>query len=478
MEEKKTLKIKKPYLIIFTIAIVFAIMGFIDLKVNAAELEPYINLTYTTQIDYTVSGKDGYTFYNFDGLQLTGRLSESGFDNFAILRIDQENESGEVYGYKYEIYVVDTYGYSAKLSVGYDTSFSNIPEYAYYKSGIQPTNSSMSWKDIYLSDFETVNNMDLRPSDWKSYPNYNRIDVDTNIPMFSDMTQLENYLLSGDTTGQIIDCSQLEVDDNMPVISDILYNFIRNEKPRENDTTGLGWIKDIEYYDYLTWKNNSNYSIQLEYCPVVQVFNGFVNLTFDKEYYGEWSDYEILESNTVDYTKRVDKEYLNEYEPYLYDYRSEIIDNYTNYGQYTHLFIGYRLRYVDSANLKAGAWTYLVPDKKGNYYSYSQYSDGSTSDNKNSVGTDNTYQNTDVEDAKNDIDKENEVKEEIGFSTDEIDVDEAKTWLDTVSEFIKGTPQFIGATLSFLPKPILYGMYVCIFMSVVAVAVAIFKALI
>ena len=73
---------------------------------------------------------------------------------------------------------------------------------------------------------------------------------------------------------------------------------------------------------------------------------------------------------------------------------------------------------------------------------------------------------------------QNQTSDEYGITDSEINVDEAKTWLDTVSEFIKGTPQFIGATLSFLPKPILYGMYVCIFMSVVAVAVAIFKALI
>ena len=60
----------------------------------------------------------------------------------------------------------------------------------------------------------------------------------------------------------------------------------------------------------------------------------------------------------------------------------------------------------------------------------------------------------------------------------DVDVQEATNWLYSVVNFIKGTPSVIGSVLGFLPKPILYGMYVCIFLGVIASGVAIVKALI
>lgn len=290
------------------------------------------------------------------------------------------------------------------------------------------------------------------------------------------VSDIKNGVLDSE---QIIDYDSLEVDDSLSTINNLLYNIIRNKKPSENDTTGLGIIKDVEYYEYLTWNNTMDLPLQVEYVPIVQVYDGLIKETFQKEFYGEWATFEILDSGTNSYTKRTDSSYLFENDPAGKEFEDEILDKYVSFGQNTYLFYGYRIRYLNFDDMKAGAWVYAVPGEDGIYYSYVEYSDGYTSDSEDITGTDNTYENLDdISGAQADIDKENAVKDEYGVTDTEISVTEVSTWLSTLVDFIKGSPPLVGSVLSFLPQPILYGMYMLIFLGIVSAGFAIIRALI
>lgn len=452
MEEiitKKKLN-KKPLIICLALAIIFGIIGFMDIKSNATEL-------------YTVNLKLHQTVYELDGVTLRQET---------IITERTLTSSSPIYVYYYEVEEPTT---GRQDIVVYPISQSNISGESNGTRTMTDVDGN-TWYYNWSLGWSTGNDNFLFSHTWeiegaeKTYKITNP-DMALDFPTYFSNGTLE-YI-------QDVDYDNLLINDDMALIENLMYNIIRNEKPSANDTTGLGVIKDVEYYEYLTWSNTLDLPIQIQDVPIVQIYNGLLHETFKKEYYGEWSDFIVLEGGTSSYTKRTDSSYLFENDIESKDFEQEILNTYVAWDDNTYLRYGYRMRYVDIENGCASAWVYVVPRASGKYYSYVEYSDNSTSSDVEVSGTDNTYNNIDdIENAKQDIDKENEVKKEYEFTYGDVDTSQATNWLYSMVDFIKTTPQMVGVVLAFLPQPILYGMYVTIFLGCIASAIAIIKALI
>ena len=492
MEEKKTLKIKKPYLIIFTIATVFAILGFIDLKANASESlvedipynEQYCKVSYFTY-DYI---NQAYRLRTWD-LNTPHTRIALYYGDFTdrILNPDNTSNSIDSTGKGYRLCVfggtTELYWETGSYSeVHYDKDMnvksSDGHEYGYGKS-------------LYRWDIAPDTDVD-----WKAigtYVNQEKVEnltIDTNIPIFIDWDCLREYLETGyyNLNGVVFDWSEFlknaSVNDDMPCVTNLDFDRIENTDANMKSIT-----------DYIRFDPNSDYRLAIMLCPSVYSpirSNGFISkfehYDYDKWIYMTTSDAGLKEIScnigtfsipTSGVESIVESNYKRYYETILYG----LSDNGSVNFKPT---MGYRLMYVDLSNNQIGPSTYILP----NYYDnldpndetcsfFTLYSDGTKGSEK--VMNLKTWQQDEsmsLDDVKDVINKVTNVLDDYQIIDTELGVGDAKNWLSTVSEFIKGTPQFIGATLSFLPKPILYGMYVCIFMSVVAVAVAIFKALI
>lgn len=471
MEEKKEKKKlnKKLLLICLAIALAFAIIGFMDIKVNAAESNNSISFYLS---EYNSKNSTGT-------LQVVDKYKYvvNGQNDMEVFYFQSHTEETSTEVTYARAYVVSKYPMTIDdYTIG--TNESNMGQ-EYFNGSYSSSEYTINGQTFYVVQVSRTL-MNTGNGSWSGYVG---LEFDTPFPKtkLSRLYERDEFAqaYANDYLDTIIDYDNLPIDDDLDTISNLLYNIIRNEKPSANDTTGLGIIKDVEYYEYLTWNNTLELPIQVEYVPIVQVYSGMISEKFKKEYYGEWSDLLILDSGTNSYTKRTDSEYLFENDSIGKEFEKEIIDTYVEYLDNTYLFYGYRLRYVDVDNDRCGPWVYAVPRVGGTYYSYVEYSDDTVTKEEDITGTDNTYDNIDdIENAKTDIDKENEVKNEYGVGNDDIGTDEVITWLEQVVDFIGETPSAIGSVLSFLPQPILYGIYTTIFLGIFACAVAIVKALI
>lgn len=290
------------------------------------------------------------------------------------------------------------------------------------------------------------------------------------------ISDFQNSSIQGDIQ---IDYDSFEIDNDMPVINDLKRNVIENKV-----TNGLTTeLFASEVYDYVTWTNTSKqYYLQLETMPVVQYYK--VTLTkniFLKEFQGEWATQEIYSDVTNSYIKHTDVTNLPLEDPEAWNFYCDCTNNYScGFLEDNYLFFGYRLRYVDIENKKAGPWVVLMPSQEKNFYvGYIEYSDDSTIDLDDVDGVVNEYTDLEnIEDAMDDVDTENRFKDEYEIVDNEVDVQEATNWLNTVINFIKGTPSVISVVLVFLPKPILYGLYVVLFLGVIGAGFGIIRALI
>lgn len=453
MEEKKTLKIKKPYLIIFALAIAFAIMGFIDLKVNASD-------GYAVNVQYITHG------YNGSGNEIETRTTDLGS-------------------------IVSTAPIDAYYYTSYDKPVATAHKYTVFLVSEQPmtdndVQTTLNGTTVYICMFGPVNAGLYYDGGGYLEPliSGNRYSYDLNTD-YSDIRAFATALSSNTLDcEQIIDYSQLQIDDNMPIPTNFVLSKISN-----NIVVGL---KDYdEMYDYIKWSNTSDLPIQVQVCPIVQVYKnknlGFSYGAFVRNYDSNYLVDEILEQPTISYIFEVRNGYfVSDIDPYPHtdflDYYKDIDDKEDTgtFGKYVlNYTCGYRFRYVDIDNMKAGPWIHVWPDRiVGKTVTYITYSDGTFTNDIDATGTQNKYNGAELDEMIENTETENFYKDKYdGFDTN-INVGEATNWLQSVASFIKGTPSFVGSVMSFLPEPIRYGMYVCLFLGVIASGYAIVKALI
>lgn len=444
MEEKKTLKIKKPYLIIFALAIAFAIMGFIDLKVNAVD-------GYAVNVQYIKHGYDG------SGNEIETRATDLGS-------------------------IVSTTPIDAYYYTSYDKPVATTHKYTVFLVNEQPMTdndiqTTLNGTTVYICMFGPVNAGLYYDGGGYLEPliSGNRYSYDLNTD-YSDISAFATALSSNTLDcEQIIDYSQLQTDDTIGTIEKPLMNIIINEV-MENDLLGNATQKIYEVYNYVVWKNTENLDLQVEIAPFVNVNKGLFDKTFWKQIKGEWENFEIFPSGTTTMTQRSDMYYLEETNSEYIEFLNNVENEYGGLNKECELFFAYRFRYIDISTMRAGKWVYVVPSSNG-YTSFTEYLDGTKSSYEKIDGVSVETENVeDVNNIKDNIDLENEFLEK--YETTEIDVEDATNWLQSVASFIKGTPSFVGSVMSFLPEPIRYGMYVCLFLGVIASGYAIVKALI
>lgn len=450
MEENKSLKIKKPYLIIFALALAFAIMGFIDLKVNATESYNITLERYDHEFDangneiknvlganYTIAFPDEVSLYYYTSCDIPV-VSEQTAYVIAVCKQQYTTSDIQV--------TINGENYFVSPLIGYCKTYMGSDGGGY-----------MEW---------------LISGDCQKYK----------LNSGYDQSSFSNALKNGSVDcEQIIDYSQLQTDDNMPYPTDFSVNKIYNSTNT-----------DKFVYDYITWTNtNKEYSIQVDIGPVVYTYeNKLFGFKYGKLLAYHDSTYlleEILEPLTHQFTFEVfdpddyypEKDYIPSFMAYYKEINAEYpAGTFTDYNNFNS--VGYRFRYIDKSNLKAGPYVIVVPDRRnlGSYESYVLYSDGYFSSGEDSTGIYNKYENGNLDDMVADVDKEVIYKDKYETIDGDMDVTEATGWLKSVASFIKGTPDFVGSVMSFLPDPIRYGMYVCLFLGVIASGYAIVKALI
>lgn len=474
MEEKKTLKIKKPYVVIITLAIVFAILGFMDLKVWAME-------SYNVNIDLRKH------LFESDGTEIENSSvwnNVVSFSDEVSIYYYTSSDTAVVSEQKACFYAVCKQKYT-----DYDVEIT-INNQIYYVTPAMAV--SLSYMGSSGGGYYEY----IISGDCQKYK----------LNTYYDQNGFANALRNGSVDcKEIIDYSNLFVDENMKYIEDIKGNRICFET-----------LPEYTYFDYLTWKNDTTYEIQVERTPIVYFYKGYLNRELLHSEYMGFKPYDILPTGSSKLNCESDVANFHRLYPDDYEWYRNVIDN-SNYNHdYVKLGFGYRLRYVDVLNKKASIWIYIIPtydvgEKGQGYLKFIQYSDGSFSHyidvtgvqkswnyfNDNKIETMEDVENI-IDNALQYMDNRNEFKEDYGINDNstfvpplsngggsssgnivtDIDVNGATNWLQSVATFIKGTPAFVGSVLSFLPQPILYGIYVCIFLSVIAGGYAIIKALI
>lgn len=469
IRDKKKLN-KRPLLICLAIALVFAVIGFIDIKSNAAESE-----TSGTENVVTVYLN---SFRNNEGvIQLVS-------DNKFVIK---GNEDIEVYYYQSHsepttetseanYYVASKYPFTVTAYSRTDSTSEYVQKYDYNISVPENNCGVYHWYDtkyydsgqyLYYHTFET------------DYANTTQLNTSYGYDTF-----LEYYLKN--ELDEKVDYNSLEVDNDMLVPTNMKRNvmtFVDKSQYADivNPTIGQWFTYS---YDYITWTNTSSaYHLQLEIVPIVQYYHQPLigGNRFIEEFIGEWKTVEVFESVTNSYEKITLLSTVENEDEESYLFYEDIVENYDfGLNGKAELFFGYRIRYADVENEKVSPWVTLMPShSKGMYVSEIVYSDDTITDLGGADGTTNIYdvEDTTIEDAKNNINIENEFKDKYDVVDSDIDVQEATNWLYSVVNFIKGTPQVVGSVLGFLPQPILYGMYVCIFLGIIASGLAIVKAL-
>lgn len=455
----KKKRFTKLVIILFMVAILFFILGLVDIKVNAAESDTYEVITYQTKYVYENGDtKDGYP----KDEEYCTFSSTSPIDIYVY---DSHSAPYTGTGIEFSIYAVSSTPFTGKNYLTFDSTEYIIDGKKIYVIGIYGSTGFGSPLSGYI---ETSFDGD--------YQIGARLNVNYTKDEFAQAYANE-YL------DIVIDYDSLEVDNNMLMPTNIKRNIIKNEIKDNLSATYLGG----DMYDFITWTNTSElYSLQLQVVPVVQYYDvRFSENIFTKEFYGEWETQAIYDDVTNSYTLCTfssNPEILRVYPAYAsgVTFKGECDEKYSKgILEENYLKFGYRVRYIDKENLKASPWLVLVPMKELDKYEvYVEYADNSKSDTTDGNGLFNEYENLeDIENAKTDIKTENDFKDKYDVVDNEVDVKEATNWLYSVVNFIGDTPHLIAVVLPFLPKPILYGLYVTVFLGVIASGIAIVKAL-
>ena len=456
-------------LIIFALALIFALLGLVDLKSNAAELKDY-----------------GYTYH----VEEFGIIYESYNDDGTLNRIDDRynNYNGVVYvsNMPFKSYLwyssPNEYGYG-----GYGVAFVCESNQLGFINQDNGSYSSMSVKSFNYNG-QTMYYFYARDTGYRN----------RNVKMYArneDLQQLlatdyatENDFISAyqnDTLDFFIDYDSLEVDSSLPLIENVLANKISNKTGVNSGGHSVSAVK--EYYDYITWKNTGNYDIQVERYPIVKLYEGTFSPKFLEDFEGDFYLMEILSAGNSSFTYQVDLPYIELNYPNDYSFLGKITTDVAGFWDTCELYYGYRLRYVDGANNKASCWTYVIPEQSNikwdyieyPYYSYVEYVDGSLSDNSDATGSSGEYDSLDdIDNAKNELDNENAFKDKYDILVGDVGTQEATNWLYSVVNFVKSTPNVVGSVLGFLPTPIRSGVFVVIFLGVISSGLAIIRALI
>lgn len=452
-------RLNKPVLILFALAIIFAILGFIDLKVNAAESDTYEVITYQTEYVYENGDtKDGYPkveeYYTFS--------STSPIDIYVY---DSHSAPYTGTGIESFIYAVSTTPFTGK-----------------WYSTTESTEYTIDGKKIYVisihgsTGFGSPLSGYIETSFEGDYRKGARLNVDYTRDEF-----VQHYVNNTLDSEQIIDYDSLKIDDSMPYP----YNFKLNKVVDESESFDI-------IYDYITWNSDFDYDIQVDVRPYAYIYENkklgfdYGNLVDFKDW-GEAFITDIVPGQSNKYIFEVfdsesyypEMDYISEFMEFYHSVSLEYPDGtFTDYHNYYS--VGYRFRYIDIANNKAGPWVVVEPDRKnlGGFCSYVWFSDGNFTSDVNSTGSNNIFNDGDLDNALINIDKENQFKDKYDVVDNETDVLEATNWLKSVVGFIKSTPSMVGSVLGFLPQPILYGIYLVIFLGVISAGFAIIRALI
>ena len=463
MEEKKEKKKinKKALLVLFTLAIVFAIIGFIDIKSNAAELSLYDMEFYYVGEKYDSSGNllDDDTFIS----------------NHHIL---SSSSPIDVYFYRPS----DDYSYVGDCSLfAFAVSQSEFYEDGTFigSSGSVSINGNIFY---YISFGYTSTFSDSLSYEYYVFKNANKLYRLNNSSYISNFSSFANDLKNGtlDFTQQI-DYDSLEIDESIDVVNNLKVNKLNDSK----------FYKNQVVYDYLTWSNTENMKLQVQFQPVVKIYKNSKHETYLREYSGEWFDSELLDVGAQSFLcgmdvigTTIDKDSLVNVDSW--EFFSNIYGNADYYdwsgfnAESPEFCYRYRVRYIDTDNLMAGRWVYVSPSKQ--YEQYEAFIE-EIDDSQNIVNGSLGGSKIDIDDIGIDagiesIENENAFKDKYEIIDGDADTQEVMNWLNTVVSFIKGTPDLVTEVLSFLPQPILYGMYITIFLGVIASAIAIIKALI
>ena len=458
MEEKKEKKkISKVYIVIFTLAIVSAILGVFDLKANAAEYQYSVNIKLQTTV-YNNGTEENTKFIKDLTLACDMPI-------YLYVHNQPEPVSGPYSVCAFAISQSDIKGVSNRCRTFVDNNGNTW--YCAYDLGISggyssPYSASFEWIITGLSDVHYFN---------REYT------YDEFVQAFKD-----------DTLDLVIDYSSFDIDDEMPIVQNL--NFDRIENVSNN---GVNNIKTIT--DYIRFEPNFDYKLLIMVCPSVYSTigdNDYVS-KFDLYEYEKWvvmatSDVGLKEINCeigqfVIPTNSVDCIVSSNYKEYYED----ICYGLSTSGELVFKpTMGYRLAYVDQTSGIIGPSTYIIPNYYDNldpddetYSNFVLYSDGTHSSEKiMNLETWQQEEGTTIDSIKDSIDYVNDKLSDYNSANSNVNVQEVSNWLKTVANFISGTPAVVGSVLSFLPQPILYGLYICIFLGVIASGYAIVKALI
>lgn len=472
MEEKKEKKKlnKKPLLICLAIALVFAIVGFIDIKSNAAENE---NITfYTTAYnsknnDSTLKPTSKYKYVVY------------GKDDMEVYYIQSHTEETSTEVTFAQAYVVSKYPMTYDIyTIG--TNDSNMGQ-EYFNSSYPSVEYNINGQTFYVRQVAYM----ISNAGNGSWSGYVELEFDTTFPK----TQISRWYepdefaqaYANDYLDKVIDYNDFQISDDIGVVNNLKMNKLNDSK----------FLNNQIIYDYLTWSNTEKLELQVQFQPVVKIYNNSSYEMYLREYAGDWCDSQILAIDTYNFLCGMDvmgttvnkDDVVN---PETWEFFSNIYGNGDFYdwsgfdAEFPEFCYRYRIRYVDKNTLKAGRWMYVSPTMLYEQYeSYIEEIDNSQSVIDGSLdGTKVDIGDIGLDAGIDSVENENAFKDKYGVVTDGIDTKQATNWLNTVVNFIKGTPGVIGSVLGFLPQPILYGMYVCIFLGVIASGVAIVKALI
>ena len=260
---------------VFFIA-VLTVLFFQPLKVNAAENQ-YLELYYEFGLrEDTSQIYDGWYYSDWDGLQRT-----CVFDNnytYALLRSDYVKNNVTV-GYTYTIYCGTIGGSYSSPYVSTNNSVSAVPIKQYYRNSDDVPNGKYTNVPTDICTWNTELYPDLLPATEYSYM---YISHNTNLPIFTNTSDLANYYATGDKSGQIIDIDW----DNMQYNETI--GFLQNVMLKASGSLN----KDFE----ITWSNNDwqfqndEFRVQIGYHTRFQeTLFGELRLYTDLDYIS-WND--------------------------------------------------------------------------------------------------------------------------------------------------------------------------------------------
>ena len=427
---------------VFFIA-VLTVLFFQPLKVNAAENQ-YLELYYEFGLrEDTSQIYDGWYYSDWDGLQST-----CVFDNnytYALLRSDYVKNNVTV-GYTYTIYCGTIGGSYSSPYVSTNNSVSAVPIKQYYRNSDDVPNGKYTNVPTDICTWNTELYPDLLPATEYSYM---YISHNTNLPIFTNTSDLANYYATGDKSGQIVDIDW----DNMQYNETI--DYLQNVMLKSTD------FKERNFE--ITWSNNNGQYMSDEWH--VQI--GW-NTKFQKELFGDVYNWTNLEYVTwLDNLNYSEGKWTGNFDT-MY---SEIPEcNYRSWWGSIYL----RLVRVDSntGSVEYGGWGQLSWAHKDDYGLTANYKTikYANSLDKPGVSESESYQYIEDTEHKSSqsyvINTGNGTIDSVSTSvtngildeTGSIDLEKATNYfvsgIDGLLSVVDSFPRFIGKVFSFLPSEI------------------------